>query len=245
METPQAVVLHSGGQDSSTCLAWAVEKFGRDHVFPVSFAYGQKHSVELECAMSFCDHLGVKHPVVLPVEALQVLGGAALTDPEHVEVSSDATGTGNVFAEKHGLPSTFVPGRNLLFFTLAMAYGAKVGAYNLVTGICEADEAGYPDCRQEFAVKAQDALAAALDEKITVWAPLLDKSKAETFKLAEELGVLPAVVRLTHTCYNGVHDQLHLWGYGCGECPACLERIKGWDQFQADPERERVAAMGD
>lgn len=244
METPQAVVLHSGGQDSSTCLAWAVEKFGRDHVYPVSFAYGQKHSIEIECAISFCDHLGVRHPAVLPLEALQALGGAALTD-ENVQVAADATGSGNAFAEKHGLPSTFVPGRNLLFFTLATAYGAKFGAYNLVTGICEADAAGYPDCRQVFAEAAQDALTAALDERITLWAPLLKRSKAETFMLAEELGVLPGVVRLTHTCYNGVHDELHLWGYGCAECPACQERIKGWEEFQSNPNRDRVAAMGD
>lgn len=237
MNDGMAVVLHSGGQDSSTCLAWAVHRWGADRVFPVSFHYGQKHAVELQCAQEICARLEVRMPNRLPVEALSILGGAALTDPDNVQVSADPAGTGNLYAEAHGLPSTFVPGRNLLFFTLAAAYAAKHGIRNIVTGVCEADDAGYPDCRGSFVRAAETAISEALDERIAIHAPLLDKSKAETFALASSLGVLDLIVESTHTCYNGVHDAAHKhdWGYGCGQCPACEERKKGWEQYKGVP----------
>lgn len=233
MTDGKAVVLHSGGQDSSTCLAWAVYKWGSDRILPVSFDYGQKHKVEMDCAREVCARLEVPMPEILPVEALKVLGGAALTD-SNVEVASDAAGTGNLYAAEHGLPSTFVPGRNLVFLTLAAAYAAKNGVRNLVTGVCEADDAGYPDCRGSFIRAAEHAITEALDDRIAIHAPLLDKSKAQTFALASSLGHLDLIVKHTHTCYNGVHDLAHLhdWGYGCGECPACEERAKGWNQYK-------------
>lgn len=227
----KAVVLHSGGQDSTTCLAWAIQRFGKDNIFPVSFFYGQRHEVELTQAREICRQLDVRQPQMMSAVQLQSLGGAALTD-KTIEPSVDATGTGNKYAEDHGLPSTFVPGRNMLFLTLAAAYGAKLGIYNLVTGICETDAAGYPDCRASFAAAATEALSEALAENVLIYTPLIEKSKAETFAFAEELGVLELVVTQTHTCYNGARNELHEWGHGCGECGACEERKKGWIEFQ-------------
>lgn len=226
-----AVVLHSGGQDSSTCLAWAIDRWGKDNVYPVAFDYVQRHSVELKQAEAVCRELGVRFPVRIPATGLAYIGGAALTNQE-IEVNTNAKDTGNVYAEEHGLPSTFVPGRNLLFFTLAAAFGAKMGIYTLVTGVCEADDAGYPDCRESFVRSAEKTLRLALDEPwVEVHAPLLHRSKAETFELAAELGVLEMVLEHTHTCYNGDRSHRHPWGYGCGECGACQERAKGWDGY--------------
>ena len=231
----QAIVLHSGGQDSSTCLAWAIREFGAENVRPLTIFYGQRHEIEMKCAAEICADLDLPEPEILPLEALSLLEAAALTSPE-IEVSGDATGTGNVFAEEHGLPSTFVPGRNLLLFTLAAAYGAKFGAYNIVSGVCETDAAGYPDCRGSFVLAAQIAISEALAHGVEIHAPLLHRSKAETFALAEELGVLELILKKSHTCYRGNHEALHAWGYGCGECPACHEREKGWIGFEASRE---------
>lgn len=236
MTEEKAVVLFSGGQDSTTCLVWAIDKWGPSNVFPVLFNYGQRHAVELAQAGIILSKLLPGHePVMLDVAALNQIGGAALTDPG-VDVNVDAADTGNVYAEAHGLPSTFVPGRNMLFLTLALAYGARHGAYNLVTGVCEADEAGYPDCRKPFVEAARYALALAIDEKqVQVHAPLIKATKAETFKLAEDLGVLDLVLEETHTCYHGNRDVRLDWGYGCGECGSCVERAKGYAQFRAGP----------
>ncbi len=226
-----AIVLHSGGQDSTTCLAWAIERFGPDHLHPVSFDYGQRHSVELDQAKNICDMFGVRRPYVIDASGLKQLAGAALTNPD-IDVNVDAAETGNIFAEVHGLPSTFVPGRNLLFLTFAAAYGAKFGIYDLVTGVCEADDAGYPDCRAGFISAAIVVLREALDEPLVeVHTPLLHKTKAETFALAAHLGCLEVILERTHTCYHGDRSKRHPWGYGCGECGACQERAKGWDEY--------------
>lgn len=228
---PGAVVLLSGGQDSTTCLAWAIELWGAPNVHPVAFRYGQRHAIELRCAERVCHELGVRQPWVLPIEALSDLSAAALTSKD-IPVDVDAAGTGNVFAESHDLPSTFVPGRNVLFLTLALAYGAKAGIYDLVTGVCETDRAGYPDCRKEFVVSLEETLSLALTEDVCIHAPLLKRSKAETFLLADELGVLDTILELTHTCYEGNRDNRFDWGYGCGACGACVERRDGWEEFQ-------------
>lgn len=228
----KVIVLHSGGQDSTTCLAWAIQKFGKENVYPLGFFYGQRHEVELNAARDICRMLDVRQPEFMSAVQLQSLGGAALTDKK-IEPSVDATGSGNKYAEDHGLPSTFVPGRNMLFLTLATAYGAKMGIYNLVIGVCEADDAGYPDCRVSFVNAAEEALTKAIDEPVTIHAPLLTRTKGETFMLAKELGALEAVLRYSHTCYHGNHTDLHEWGYGCGECGACAERAKGWKEYQA------------
>lgn len=231
----KAVVLFSGGQDSTTCLAWAVDRWGKDEVQPISFDYSQKHQVELEQAKKICEKLGVAEPVVLPIEALAQLSAAALTNPD-IEVEAEAQQHGedttNIWAAQHGLPSTFVPGRNLLFLTLAAAYGAMNGAKELVTGVCEADAAGYPDCRKSFVMATRVALSEALADDFIIWAPLISINKAATFQLAEDLGVLDTVVEMSHTCYHGERETKHDWGYGCGECPACQERANGWSEFK-------------
>lgn len=227
-----AVVLLSGGQDSYTCLAWAQRSFTQG-VHAVSFDYDQRHIVELEQAADLAIGAGVPH-TVLKVPALAQLGGAALTSP-NVSVAADAAGTGNAYAEAHGLPSTFVPARNVLFMGTAAAYAAQVGARAIVAGVCEADEAGYPDCRSVFVNDMEKALRWALDDpEFTIAAPLLTLDKARTFALAEKLGVLRTVIERTHTCYEGEHDTMHPWGYGCGACPACETRAKGYEVFERE-----------
>jgi 7-cyano-7-deazaguanine synthase len=227
-----AVVLLSGGLDSTTCLAWACARWDAQQVRPVSFRYGQRHEVELACARSVARRLGVAEPYVIPVEGFAALGLDSLTNPQ-IAVSRDGEAAGNGFAAVHGLPSTFVPGRNLVFLALAAAYGAGHGIFDVVTGVCAADAAGYPDCRPAFVAAAQSAVSEALGEAVRIHAPLLHLSKARTFALAEELGVLGVVVSGTHTCYNGDRSQLRPWGYGCGQCLACRERAAGWSQFKA------------
>jgi 7-cyano-7-deazaguanine synthase len=235
-----AVVLLSGGLDSTACLAWAVERWGATAVHPVSFGYGQRHGVELDCARTVAVRLGVRAPRALPVEAFSVLGAAALTNAA-IPVDASADGTGNDAAARLGLPSTFVPGRNLVFLALAGAYGAQLGLHDLVTGVCAADAAGYPDCRPSFVAAAEQAIGEALGEDVRIHAPLLHRTKAQTFALAEQLGVLDVVVAETHTCYEGDHRSLHPWGYGCAACPACVERAAGWHGFEAARAGERAA----
>lgn len=226
-----AVVLFSGGQDSTTCLMWAITEYGAENVYPLGFEYGQKHSVEIEQAKIIADLLGVKKPEYLSIEALSQLGGAALTD-DSITVEAEASiDSGNAFAHAHGLPSTFVPGRNMLFLTLAAAYGAKMGVYTLVTGVCQADASGYPDCRQQFISDAQYALSSALDEKVEIETPLILRTKAETWGMAADMGILDLVIKHTHTCYHGDRSQMNEWGAGCGNCPACEERRNGYEQF--------------
>jgi len=242
-----AVVLFSGGQDSTTCLVQALRTWRPENVHAVAFNYGQRHKTELMCATDIAYRLGIGHHLhVLNVEALSELGGAALTNPD-IPVSTDATGTGNIYAEQHGLPSTFVPGRNMVFLSLATALAAEVGARHVVTGVCEADRAGYPDCRPEFVSAAELALRQALGtEDLLLIAPLLYLTKAATFALAADLDALDLIVNETSTCYNGVniasHDdeqeQLYPWGWGCGECGACAERAAGWSKYCAMMESE-------
>lgn len=233
---PKAVVLFSGGQDSTTCLAWAIDNWGRENVFPVSFTYGQKHIVELEQAKKICSIFECEQPALIPVEALSEFGAAALTnqDIEVEAVAQEGDGETNWWAFEHNLPSTFVPGRNLLFFTLAAAWGAPRGILDLVTGVCEADSAGYPDCRESFVAAAEGAISEALDDLFDIHAPLLRLNKAKTFKLAEDLGVLDTVIEHSHTCYNGNREDMHEWGAGCGECPACLERAGGFSVYKKE-----------
>ncbi len=233
-----AVVAMSGGQDSTTCLAWAIDRWGPGRVHAVAFDYGQRHAVELDSAEAICFKLGVPF-LVLGIDAFAQLGAAALTSPT-IDVATDATDSGNEHAEREGLPSTFVPGRNLIFLGLVGAYAAQHGITNVVTGVCAADEAGYPDCRPEFIVSMQHALNMAMglpysrEGGITIHAPLIFLDKAKTWKLAADLGILETIVRDTHTCYNGDRTQLHDWGHGCGECGACVERAAGYASWQKD-----------
>jgi 7-cyano-7-deazaguanine synthase len=225
------IVLLSGGQDSTTTLAWAIREWGPART--IAFDYDQRHRVELEQSEKISKLLGAESHIVLPVEALKVLGGAALTNKD-IEVEAEASEHSlNAHAWSHGLPSTFVPGRNMLFLTLAAAYGAKFGIYDLVTGVCGQDRAGYPDCRVEFVRAAEIALSVALDENVSIYAPLVDQTKAQTWALADDLGILDVIIEHTHTCYFGERDIKHEWGAGCGSCPACVERARGWEEYRS------------
>jgi 7-cyano-7-deazaguanine synthase len=207
----RALVILSGGQDSTTCLYWAIERFGREMVETVTFDYGQRHHVELECAENIARYVGVSN-VCLPIDTFAALGGDALTDPD-VDVEPGTV-------EGTGLPNTFVPGRNLIFLTVAAAYAWQRDIGHLVTGVAEADYSGYPDCRQKTIDALQVALRLGMESEIEIHTPLMHLSKQQTVELARDLGALPAMA-MTHTCYNGERPP-------CGVCPACVLRAKGF-----------------
>lgn len=225
-----AVCLLSGGQDSTTCLYHAKREY--EEVTAISFDYGQRHVIELDQAGKIAELAEVPW-VVMPIEALKMLGGSSLTNMNisNFEGEPDLR---NRYAEERGLPPSFTPGRNAIFFSLAAAYAAPRGFEVLVSGVCQQDRSGYPDCREEFVETIEGALRVALDlPAFTIDAPLLHRDKAETWALADELGVLPLIVELTHTCYEGNRELSHPWGLGCGECAACIERAKGFERFRA------------
>ena len=226
-----ALVLFSGGQDSTTCLAWALQRYPR--VETIGFDYGQRHRVELDCRPivlqqlreAFPDwaaRLGEDH--LLDLSVLGQLSDTALTRDRAIELQAG------------GLPNTFVPGRNLLFFTLAAALAYRRGMRVLVGGMCETDYSGYPDCRHDTLQALQRALRLGLDQPLTLETPLMWIDKAATWRMAQQLGgdTLVALVRDdTHTCYLGDHATRHDWGLGCGACPACELRRNGWRAFRA------------
>jgi len=207
----KALVLLSGGQDSTTCLYWAIDRFGRDAVSTVSFDYGQRHFIELDCAEAVATQAAVPH-LCLPIDTLAALGGDALTDPD--------IGVESGIDESSGLPNTFVPGRNLIFLTYAAAHAYRNRITNLVTGVAETDYSGYPDCRQETIDALQRAIQLGMESDVQIHTPLMHLSKKQTVELARDLGALDAMA-LTHTCYNGLRPP-------CGECPACVLRAKGF-----------------
>lgn len=214
----KALVVLSGGQDSTTCLYWALDRFGQDAVETVTFDYGQRHRIELECAAQVADHAGVPN-TCLPIDTFAALGGDALTDPE-----IDVAGT----ADAASLPNTFVPGRNLVFLTFAAAYAYQRDIGHLVTGVAQTDYSGYPDCRTETISALQRALRLGMETEVSIHTPLMHLSKKETVELARDLGALPAMA-LTHTCYNGARPP-------CGTCAACELRAKGFAEANiADP----------
>lgn len=209
--TDKALVILSGGQDSTTCLYWAMDRFGVENVSSVTFDYGQRHRIELECAREIADYAGVTI-AVLPINTFAALGGDALTSPDiEIEMELDA---------ETGLPNTFVPGRNLIFLTFAAAMAYQRGIMHLVTGVAETDYSGYPDCREKTLHALQEALQLGMDRDVTIHMPLMHLSKKETVELARDLGALPAMA-LTHTCYNGERPP-------CGHCAACKLRAKGF-----------------
>ncbi len=233
-----ALVLFSGGQDSTVCLAWALANF--ESVSTIGFDYGQRHRVELECRLTVlekfresstlkADHLG--EDVVLDLSVLGQISETSLTRDIEIEM------------EETGLPSTFVPGRNLIFLTLASAVAWRRNAGTLVGGMCETDYSGYPDCRQTTMTAQEKAISLGLDKNLFVETPLMYKSKADTFAMAQSLGgdaLIDLIVEYTHTCYLGDRSHKHDWGYGCGECPACELRAAGWESWirterQTDP----------
>ncbi|MGZ5924276.1 MAG: 7-cyano-7-deazaguanine synthase QueC [Rhizomicrobium sp.] len=229
MNDKTALVLFSGGQDSATCLAWALSRFAR--VETVGFDYGQRHIVELAARPRVLDalrgfpewgaRLGADH--VLPINTLKAIGGTALTGDMKMEMGAN------------GLPTTFVPARNLLFLMSAGALGYRRGISDLVGGMCETDFSGYPDCRDETIQAAARALSLGLARETVIHTPLMWIDKAATWKLAEELGgaaLVDLIVRETVTCYSG-NPTPHDWGMGCGTCPACELRARGYAKYRA------------
>lgn len=230
MIDPQsAIVLFSGGQDSTTCLAWALDRFER--VETVGFDYGQRHRVELDVRPKIVDRLRRDFPQWAPK-----LGYDHLLDMSILGQVSDTALTRKVAIamEETGLPNTFVPGRNLVFLAFAGALAYRRGAKHLVTGVCESDYSGYPDCRDDTIKAMQLALNLGMETRLVIHTPVMWIDKAETWALARELGgeAFVELVRTgTHTCYEGDRQTIHDWGYGCGICPACELRGKGWLNF--------------
>lgn len=227
-----ALVLFSGGQDSTTCLAWALERFRR--VETVGFDYGQRHLIEMDCRLTvreelraqfphWADRLGDDH--VLDLGLIGQLSDTALTAEREIEFQAN------------GLPNTFVPGRNLLFLGFAATLAYRRGASVLVGGMCETDYSGYPDCRDNTLKALQVALSLGLATPMTVETPLMFLTKAQTWDLSEQLGgrtLVELIIEHTHTCYLGERGQRHPWGHGCGHCPACELRHKGHADWLAD-----------
>ena len=225
-----ALVLFSGGQDSTTCLAWALEQFER--VETVGFDYGQRHRVELDCRTTVREKMAALSP-----KWAERLGDDHMLDLSVLGQVSDTSLTSEAeFAfREDGLPNSFVPGRNLLFFTLAAAVAYRRGIRHLVGGMCETDYSGYPDCRDDTLKALQVALNLGMDKRFVIHTPLMWIDKAETWVLAHQLGgdqLINLVREQTHTCYLGDRSQPHPWGYGCGTCPACELRASGWRRYQ-------------
>lgn len=227
----KALVLFSGGQDSATCLAWALERYS--HVETMGFHYGQRHAVELACRQvvlvrlreqfpAWSTRLGADH--MLDLALLGQISDTALTQEQEITFKAS------------GLPSTFVPGRNLLFLTFAAAVAYRRGLSVLVGGMCETDYSGYPDCRDDTLKSLQVTLGLGLDTRMVIETPLMWLDKAATWRLAHQLGgqgLVSLILEETHTCYMGDRSQRHAWGYGCGSCPACDLRRKGYEIFNA------------
>jgi 7-cyano-7-deazaguanine synthase len=233
-----ALVLFSGGQDSTVCLAWALARFAR--VETVGFDYGQRHAAELTARPRIVQGLRTAFPQwaaklgadhLLPLDTLKAIGGSALTEAIKIEMG------------ENGLPTTFVPGRNVMFLTAAAALGYRRGIYDLVGGMCETDFSGYPDCRDETVQATARALSLGLARAVAVHTPLMWIDKAATWSLAAELGgpaLTDLIVEETVTCYEGDRTHRHAWGYGCGQCPACELRAAGYEKYSgatANPKR--------
>lgn len=225
----RAMVLFSGGQDSTTCVAWALDRY--DYVETIGFDYGQRHRVELDCRLKVIESIRTQFPQwaaklgedhLLDLSVLGGISDTALTTSKAIEF------------DKTGLPNTFVPGRNLLFFTFAGAVAYRRGLQVLVGGMCETDYSGYPDCRDNTLKALQLAMSLGMDSPMVVETPLMWLDKTETWKLAATLGgeaLVEMVRHETHTCYLGDHDTWHDWGYGCGTCPACELRARGYASY--------------
>lgn len=226
----RALVLFSGGQDSTTCLAWALDRYA--HVETVAFDYGQRHRIELDARLRVLSELRTQFPDwakrlgedhLLDLRVLGQVGDTAMTSDRAIEM------------QENGLPNTFVPGRNLLFLTLAAALGYRRQLDVLVGGMCETDFSGYPDCRDDTIKAQQVALGLGLGSRVTIETPLMWIDKADTWDLAQQLGgqaLVDIVVEQSHTCYLGERGARHAWGYGCGTCPACALRKAGWERWQ-------------
>jgi 7-cyano-7-deazaguanine synthase len=231
MNNQSALVLFSGGQDSATCLAWALDRF--ETVETIGFSYGQRHVIELDQRSTFVDGLAGINPQwvdrlgehhTLDIPTLGVISETALTREIEIGMTED------------GLPSTFVPGRNLIFLTFAAALAYRRGIKHIVTGVCETDYSGYPDCRDDTIKALQVALNLGMERRFVLHTPLMWRDKAATWELASDLGGQPLIdliLEETHSCYLGERNTRHPWGYGCGTCPACRLRADGWTRYSA------------
>jgi 7-cyano-7-deazaguanine synthase len=229
LSTDTAIVLFSGGQDSSVCLAWALERFA--HVETIGFDYGQRHAVELKVRARLRGRMAalnsdwssrIGEDYLVKLDSLAAISDTALTRETAIEISGS------------GLPTTFVPGRNLIFFCFAGALAYRRGARHLVAGMCETDYSGYPDCRDDTIKAVQVALTLGLDKRVTIHTPLMWVDKAGTFGMAEQIGgkaLLDLIIEDSHSCYLGNRTKRHDWGYGCGTCPACELRAQGFAKF--------------
>lgn len=225
----RALVLFSGGQDSATALAWALDRYA--HVETIGFDYGQRHHIELECRTRFLEHLRTQFPA----------WAARLGEDHRMDLGllgqiSDTALTAEraIVFERSGLPNTFVPGRNLIFFTFAAALAYRRGLSVLVGGMCETDYSGYPDCRDDTLKSLQVTLGLGLDQRVVIETPLMWLDKAQTWALARTLGgdtLVDLIAEDTHTCYLGDRRTRHAWGYGCGQCPACELRARGHEGY--------------
>lgn len=225
----RALVLFSGGQDSATCVAWALDRFA--HVETIGFDYGQRHRVELDVRPIVLDRLRAHVPAwpgalhddhVVDAGVIGNVADTALTSDMEIAMGAD------------GLPNTFVPGRNIMFLTIAAAVAYRRGIKHLVTGVCETDYSGYPDCRDDTIKALQVALNLGMDCRLVLHTPLMWIDKAATWSLAEHLGggeLVDMINQETHTCYIGERGTRHAWGYGCGTCPACRLRADGWTRY--------------
>jgi 7-cyano-7-deazaguanine synthase len=212
-DTSRALVVLSGGQDSTTCLYWALDRFSAANVDTLTFDYGQRHRIELDCAQRVAAHAGVSN-TILPIDTFAALGGNALTDSD-IDVRNELDASSS-------LPNTFVPGRNLVFLTFAAAFAYQRGIGNVVTGVAQTDYSGYPDCREGTIASLQHTIRLGMEFDLSLHTPLMHLSKKETVELGRDLGALPAMA-LTHTCYNGKRPP-------CGECPACVLRARGFEE---------------
>ncbi len=231
MDPQSALVLFSGGQDSATCLAWALDRF--DRVETIGYSYGQRHTVELDCRApltagmkalkpDWAAKLGEHHTLDIPT--LGAVSETALTRDMAITMG------------ENGLPNTFVPGRNLIFLTFAAALAYRRGIKHIVTGVCETDYSGYPDCRDDTIKALQVALNLGMEKRFVLHTPLMWRDKAETWELAHHLGgqgLVDLIREQSHSCYLGDRNSRHDWGFGCGECPACRLRADGWNRYAA------------
>lgn len=230
MNSETALVLFSGGQDSTVCLAWALERFSR--VETIGFDYGQRHAIELSVRARLREKMSALKPGwaarlgndhMIKLDALAAISDTALTRQTAIEIADS------------GPPTTFVPGRNLMFFCFAGALAYRRGARHLVAGMCETDYSGYPDCRDNTIKAMQIALTLGLDKRVAIHTPLMWIDKAQTFALAVEIGgdaFLDLLIEDSHSCYLGDRGKRHDWGYGCGICPACQLRAQGFAKFK-------------
>ena len=226
-----ALVLFSGGQDSATCLAWALERFER--VETLGFDYGQRHRVELDCRAAVIDGLrGLKAEWAQRLGEDHMIDLAVLGQISETSLTRDS----EIAMQESGLPNTFVPGRNLIFLTFAGALAYRRGLRRIVTGVCETDYSGYPDCRDDTIKALQVALSLGMDRRVVLETPLMWIDKAATWRMAEGIGgasLVDLIVEESHSCYMGDRSKRHAWGYGCGECPACELRAAGHAEWVA------------